>query len=169
MKNKKIFSRRDFVAKSATGFAGLATSSFITGSGTVYSVEKEQCSSKQVPGSFQAEVEKLPEEKRYAYHKKLSENPVHRWNRNPDSHPASNEMAIPNRGWKLVCLPAVSEALTTAIDDAQTFYQEDAVPLGIAILAIVIILSQLLTWMIVKIIKFFIRLLKQKNTLPDNE
>lgn len=124
MKNKKIFSRRDFVAKSATGFAGLATSSFITGSGTVYSVEKEQCSSKQVPGSFQAEVEKLPEEKLYAYHKKLSENPVHRWNRNPDSHPASNEMAVPDRGWKLVCLPAVSEALTTAIDDAQTFFEK---------------------------------------------
>ena len=55
------------------------------------------------------------------------------------------------------------------LDDAQSFYREDAVPLGIVILAIIIFLSQLLIWMIVKIIKFFIRLLKQKNTLPDNE
>ena len=121
---KNKFSRRDFVVRSATGFAGIAVSKYIPGSNDVPGKETAKYAIDSPPGSFNAEVEKLPEEKPYAYHKKLSVDPVHTWKRNVDYKPTSDEMSVADKGWKIVYMPAKSPGLSTAIEDAKIYFEK---------------------------------------------
>lgn len=124
MAQKNKFSRRDFVFKSAKGFAGIAVSTHISGSSTVLAKETDSHAVASPPGSFNSEVESLPEEKPYAYHKKLSGDPVHTWKRNIDYKPSSDEMSVADNNWKLVYKPTNLPALTTAIEDAKIYFEK---------------------------------------------
>lgn len=121
LKNK--FSRRDFVVKSATGFAGLAVSKYISGSNGVPGKETKKHFIDSPPGSFNAEVEKLPEENPYDYHKQLSEAPVHTWRRNRESLPSPDEMAIADKGWRLIWKQSNSLILQGAVKDVADYLQ----------------------------------------------
>jgi hypothetical protein len=79
MASKNKFSQRDFVVKSASGFVGIAVSNYISGSHVVNVNATAKHSISSPPGSFKSEVENLPEERPYAYHKKLSFDPIHTW------------------------------------------------------------------------------------------
>ena len=68
---------------STRGFAGIAVSACIPGSDAPQAKQiAGYASSVASPGSFDAAVECLPEEKPYAYHKKLSGDAIHTWKRN---------------------------------------------------------------------------------------
>ncbi|MGN6196711.1 MAG: hypothetical protein ACTHOB_17355 [Ginsengibacter sp.] len=121
LKNK--FSRRDFVVKSATGLAGIAVSKYISGSNAVPAKETAPHTIHSPAGSFNAEVEKLPEENLYDYHKRLSESPVHIWRRNAENLPSADEMAIADKGWRLVWKESNSLILQGAIKDLQDYLQ----------------------------------------------
>ena len=132
MTQKNKFSRRDFVVRSTTGFAGIAVSKYISGSNAVPGREEAKHAIDSPPGSFNAEVKKLPEEKPYDYHKKLSFDPVHTWKRNVDYKPSSDEMSVADKGWKIVYMPAKSQGLSTAIEDAKVYFEKSmGVSLGI--------------------------------------
>lgn len=131
MSSKNKFSRRDFVVKSTKGLAGIAVSTHIPGADAPQA--KEIAGDTAVaapPGSFNAAVESLPEEKPYAYHKKLSGDTIHTWKRNREYRPASNEMAIADKGWKLVYKPGRSEALANAVEDARMYFEQS---MGVAL------------------------------------
>ena len=125
MSSKNKFSRRDFVVKSATGFAGIAAAKYISGSDTA----RAKTTAGYIPvvaqpGSFNAEVERLPEEKPYAYHKKLTGDAIHTWKRNVAYRAASTEMTIADKGWSLVYKPGLSEALSTAVEDVKIYFEK---------------------------------------------
>lgn len=131
MTQKNKFSRRDFVVRSATGFAGIAVSKYISGSNAVPGKEAKHAIDSP-PGSFNAEVKKLPEEKPYDYHKKLSFDPIHTWKRNVNYKPLSDEMSVADKGWKIVYMRAKSPGLSTAIEDAKVFFDKSmGVSLGV--------------------------------------
>lgn len=125
MNEKNKFSRRDFVAKSATGFAGMAVSKYVSAINPVSGTEEIRSASyKDPPGTFNAAVEKLPEEKPYAYHKKLAGDFTHTWKRNYNDRPTQHEIVIPDKGWDLVYIAPRSVALKTAIDDVAVYFKE---------------------------------------------
>ncbi len=128
MSSKNKFSRRDFVVKSTKGLAGIAVSTHIPGAAAPHA--KEIAGYAAPPGSFNAAVESLPEEKPYAYHKKLSGDAIHTWRRNREYRPASNEMSIADKGWKLVYKPVRSEALMSAVEDAKIYFEQS---MGVAL------------------------------------
>ncbi len=55
------------------------------------------------------------------------------------------------------------------LDGAHASYRKDAVPFGIAILAIIVIIVQLVVWFIIKICKYILKRRKQKNILLNNK
>ncbi len=68
------------------------------------------------------EIEKtLPLEEPYAYHKRLSENPVHIPRRNSEVKPKPGEWAIPDHGWKLIWDQHSSVVLHHAVQDFQDY------------------------------------------------
>ena len=50
------------------------------------------------------------------------------------------------------------------LDDAQASYRRDAVAFGIAVLAIIIIIAQILTWITVKLVKSINKLFNKSST-----
>ncbi|MEO9003677.1 MAG: hypothetical protein ABI288_03020 [Ginsengibacter sp.] len=130
MAQKNKFSRRDFVVKSATGFAGIAVSKYISGANGIPGKEAPIHSIISPPGSFNSAVENLPEEKPYDYHKKLSGDPIHTWKRNVDYKPSSDEMSIADKGWKIIYKQTDSPVLKTAVYDAQTYLE---VSMGVSV------------------------------------
>lgn len=122
LKNK--FSRRDFVVKSATGFAGIAAAKYVSGANAVQAKATGYTPAVAPPGSFTAEVEHLPEEKPYAYHKKLSGDSIHTWKRNTALRPSAGEMSVADKGWSLVYKSGSSAALTTAVEDARVYFEQ---------------------------------------------
>lgn len=123
MPSKNKCSRRDFVSKSATGFAGLAISKYAGSGNSIPAMEKGVNNRKRLPGTFEAEVEKLPEEKSYAYHKKLTSESVHTWRRDREAKQAKPEMQIADKGWKLVYVAPQSQGLSTAIEDLASYFE----------------------------------------------
>jgi len=68
--------------------------------------------------SFAGLVEKyLPAEELLAYHKRLSEEPVHVYRRDPDVKPGDGEIMVPADGWKLIWSPGQSVILNNAVQD----------------------------------------------------
>jgi hypothetical protein len=72
--------------------------------------------------TFAREVERvLPQEERYAYHKRLSGGPVHVARRNPEAKPRTGELALPDQGWRLVWNQRSSAVLHNAVQDFQDY------------------------------------------------
>jgi len=72
----------------------------------------------------------LPEEPPYAYHKRLAEGPVHVPRRDPESRPRAGELALPERGWRLVWDCRSSPVLGNAVRDFQDYL---AVSMGVQV------------------------------------
>lgn len=71
---------------------------------------------------FAREVERaLPQEQLYDHHKRLSEGPVHVARRYPEARPRNGELALPERGWKLVWDQRNSPVLQNAVRDFQAY------------------------------------------------
>ncbi len=72
--------------------------------------------------AFAREVERvLPVEAAYAYHKRLTEGPVHVARRTPAARPQAGELALPERGWKLIWNRHSSPVLQNAVRDFQDY------------------------------------------------
>lgn len=112
----KKFTRRNFITAGATGLAGAAVTPSILGFTTKEDISTEK-TSKYPQSAFNDEVEKLPEEELYAYHKHLSNTPVHIWRRDRNSTRKKEEMSIPDRGWKLIGEKDNGSVLRHAIHD----------------------------------------------------
>jgi len=63
----------------------------------------------------------LPLEEPYAYHKRLSTEPVHVPRRDPDAPASAGELALPEHGWRLVCATGNSPVLRNAALDFQDY------------------------------------------------
>lgn len=71
---------------------------------------------------FAREVERvLPEEERYDYHKRLSQEPVHVARRNSEAGPSADEFELPDHGWKLIWNQQSGVVLQTAVQDFQDY------------------------------------------------
>ena len=72
--------------------------------------------------AFAREVARvLPEEAQYAYHRRLTEDPVHVPRRDPDARLLPGEMVVPDCGWRLVLDPRSSQILQGAVQDFQDY------------------------------------------------
>jgi len=76
----KNFSRRDFIGRTTAVISGAAVTTAVSSVG-ISSCKRggyrARSSEKHSTGAFAAEVERLPEEALYDYHKRLSTAPVH--------------------------------------------------------------------------------------------
>ncbi len=72
----------------------------------------------------------LPTEAPYAYHERLSQEPVHRARRNVDTQVESGEMEISPTGWRLVWKSRESTVLSGAVLDLQDYL---AVSMGVRV------------------------------------
>lgn len=77
---------------------------------------------KVTAAAFAREVARvLPEEAPYDYHKRLSDCPVHVARRAPEARSRADEMALPERGWKVVWNQGSSKVLRNAVQDFQDY------------------------------------------------
>ncbi len=71
---------------------------------------------------FAREVRRvLPLEEPYAYHKRLSTDPVHVPRRDPEAQPLAGELALPEQGWRLVWADRGSPVLRNAVLDFEDY------------------------------------------------
>jgi hypothetical protein len=121
--SKKTLTRRDFIGKTTVGVAGAVVSTGISSLGTAsfkrngYGTNDGEYSA----SAFAREVERLPREEPYDYHKRLSTSPVHIVRRDKTALPKEGEMSIPVKGWKLISNPGNSIILQTAVSDFQDY------------------------------------------------
>src|SRR5690554_2693926 len=97
--SKKNYSRRQFIGTSTAGLAGIAAVTPTFANASIMVDETKRNSFSSTP--FAAEVEKLPVEKIYDYHKRLSEQPVHIWRRDNSAVQEKSELTVPEKGWKI--------------------------------------------------------------------
>ena len=116
----KNYSRRDFIGKTTAGITGATVSPGIL-SFNKESKSKVKYSRKASQTSFASAVERLPVEELYDYHKRLSNSPVHIWRRDLDAVQKGNEMAIPDKGWKITRASGSSIIIQTAVNDFQDY------------------------------------------------
>jgi hypothetical protein len=131
MPTKKI-TRRNFINKSTTGIVGAAVAPALPLS--TLSISAASCTrsdsgylgkDKLTGESFAREVEKvLPEEAPYTYHKKLSEDPVHKPGRDFKAVPLGDEISLSDTGWKLIWIKESSALLNNAVLDFQDYMQK---------------------------------------------
>ncbi|NLO02859.1 MAG: twin-arginine translocation signal domain-containing protein [Bacteroidales bacterium] len=120
---KKNYSRRDFIGKTSAGLAGAAAIS-----GFAPSVAETGKQTVTAGGGFSyegspfaAEVERLPVEEIYDYHKYLSTAPVHIWRRDKYAEKDKNEMSLPDKGWKINYLAGSGVIIENAVDDFRDY------------------------------------------------
>ena len=115
----KNYSRRDFIGRSTAGLAGAAAASGLSpvmiNSDSVY---------KYPSSPFTSEVERLPVEKSYDYHKYLSTAPVHKWRRDKNAKQEKNEMSVPDEGWKISWQSGSGIILENAADDFTDYLEK---------------------------------------------
>ncbi|MDD4145372.1 MAG: twin-arginine translocation signal domain-containing protein, partial [Prolixibacteraceae bacterium] len=115
----KNYSRRDFIGRSTAGLAGAAAASGLSpvmiNSDSVY---------KYPSSPFTSEVERLPVEKSYDYHKYLSTAPVHKWRRDKNAKQEKNEMSVPDKGWKISWQSGSGIILENAADDFTDYLEK---------------------------------------------
>ncbi len=71
---------------------------------------------------FSREVARvLPPEEPYAYHNRLSQDPVHVPRRNPEASANPDELALPDQGWTLVWRQRGGAVLQNAVQDFQDY------------------------------------------------
>ncbi len=113
----KKFTRRDFIGKTTAGFAGCAAAPDIL----ILSREDNNnvINNKQINplSKFQAEVEHLPPEELYDYHKRLSSAPVHIWRRDLNARQEDHEMILSDKGWKITWIKGSGAVLENAVSD----------------------------------------------------
>ena len=117
----KNYSRRDFIGKTTAGLAGASVSPGIL---SLHRQNNRNIAEGKCKGStsgFNAEVERLPVEELYDYHKRLSNSPVHIWRRYMDAVQEGNEMVIPDKGWKITRVSGSSIIIQTAVNDFQDY------------------------------------------------
>ena len=123
---KRDFTRRDFIEKTTAGVAGaivatdLSSLSFSSYRRNTYGANEGKYST----GAFAREVEQLPMEEPYDYHKRLSSSPVHIVRRDKAAQPKETEMSLPVKGWKLVCSPGSSVIIRNAVLDFQDYLEK---------------------------------------------
>ena len=123
---KRDFTRRDFIEKTTAGVAGaivatdLSSLSFSSYRRNTYGANEGKYST----GAFAREVEQLPMEEPYDYHKRLSTSPVHIVRRDKAAQPKEAEMSLPVKGWKLVCSPGSSVIIRNAVLDFQDYLEK---------------------------------------------
>jgi hypothetical protein len=121
--SKKNLSRRDFIGKTSAGVTGAVVSTGLS------SIALSSCkrdvygadNGKYSTGAFAREVERLPLEEPYDYHRHLSTASVHIPRRDPKANPDQDEMSIPVKGWKLIWNPQSSVIIQNAIHDLQDY------------------------------------------------
>ncbi|MCK9413683.1 MAG: hypothetical protein M0Q53_15395 [Prolixibacteraceae bacterium] len=120
---KKNFTRRDFIGKSTAGLAGAIVSTSISSFGassfnrSIYVGKDDKYST----GAFASEVERLPLEAPYDYHKRLSTSPVHIIRRDKEAKLLEDEMSVPVKGWKIKWNQGCSVIIQNAVDDFQDY------------------------------------------------
>jgi hypothetical protein len=70
---------------------------------------------------MQRAVQLLPVEPSYAYHRALTEGPVHRLRRDPAARPAPDEMAVPAAGWEVQVHARSGTLVGAAADDLREY------------------------------------------------
>ncbi|MBK7711701.1 MAG: twin-arginine translocation signal domain-containing protein [Bacteroidales bacterium] len=120
---KKNFTRRDFIGKTSAGVAAAVVSSGISplGLNSDKRASPGADNGKYSAGTFALEVEKLPAEEPYEYHRRLSASPVHIYRRDKGAQQAKDEMAIHGKGWKLIYNREGSVIIRNAIIDFQDY------------------------------------------------
>lgn len=119
MESKK-YTRRTFLGKTTTSLAGITISPALFDFAGKRNVS-ERAGIKYPPTAFTSEVERLPSEELYGYHKHLSSAPVHMWRRDTTAIPEKNEMSLPGTGWKLIRLKNSGIVIRTAALDFQNY------------------------------------------------
>jgi len=127
MTGKRI-SRRNFMGITTSGIAGIA------GGPAVVSMGMSSCAgdeSKAVKSrkyrrdAFTTLIEShFSVEEPYAYHKRLSSEPVHIPRRDRKALPGSGEMAVPDEGWKLIWSQVRTDLLKNAVTDFRDYLEK---------------------------------------------
>jgi hypothetical protein len=118
----KRFTRRDFISRSTAAAAGTVVSGAFpvpdeTGEMTI----PDNQFSHFPDDEFIKEIERLPVEESYGYHKYLSTAPVHIHRRDPGAMREKNEMSVADEGWSIVWDPESSDVLKQAVYDFQDY------------------------------------------------
>ena len=116
----KNYTRRNFIGRTTAGLAGAAA---FTGMAPV--IPKNESPAPGLPNegpvypasSFATEVQRLPEEKIYDYHKRLSTAPVHISRRDNYAVKENDEMQLPDTGWSIFWIKGSGAILDNAVDD----------------------------------------------------
>jgi hypothetical protein len=120
---KRNFTRRDFIGKTTAGVAGAVVTTGITSlhvdsfHRNVYTTDDGKYSD----GDFAREVEILPVEEPYDYHRRLSTSPVHIARRSKETVPKQDEMSVPDKGWKLIWDRVSPVIIQNAVHDFQDY------------------------------------------------
>jgi hypothetical protein len=123
---RKNFTRRDFIGRTTAGVAGAVAVTGISSLG-INSCSRDKYGKKDgkySTASFAAEVEKLPLEEPYDYHKRLSESPVHIFRRNKAAKTKEGEMSIPDKGWKLIWHKESGSIISSSVLDFQDYLEK---------------------------------------------
>src|SRR5262245_10729315 len=110
-----------FVCSVCRWISAIATTSLIVLVGGLFP-SPEPVHAQTAAEAFAREVERaLPQEELYAYHKRLSQGPVHVARRDPESRPRNDELAIAEQGWRLVWNQRSSSVLQNAVRDFRDY------------------------------------------------
>jgi hypothetical protein len=121
--SRRNFTRRDFIGKTTAGVTGAVVTTGISSIALssckrdVYGANDGEYST----GAFAREVERLPLEEPYDYHKHLSTASVHMVRRDPNAQLKKDEMSLPAKGWKLIWNPGSSVIIQNAVHDFQDY------------------------------------------------
>lgn len=123
----KNLSRRAFIGKTTAGIAGVTIATGVS-SIAISSCKRDSYGAKNnekySTGAFAREVERLPVEDLYDYHKHLSTAPVHIPRRDQKAQTKEGEMSLPNEGWKLICNPGSSIIVQNSVRDFQDYLEK---------------------------------------------
>ena len=119
--SSKNYSRRDFIKKTSAGFAGAAVAGITPAIAENEAKLINSAQSAYTVSPFTTEVESLPEERIYDYHKHLSTSPVHIKRRDNDTVKENNEMQLPDAGWRISWLKGNSIIIDNVIDDFRDY------------------------------------------------
>ena len=113
----KGFTRRDFLGRTTAGLAGAAVSPAILGFDRQSAGETTGNQFQRSVSDFNTEVERLPAEELYDYHKRLSAGPVHVWRRDLETQREKSEMSVPDKGWTITWATGSSIIMENAVRD----------------------------------------------------
>jgi hypothetical protein len=126
--SKNKLTRRDFVVNTTSQLIGLAISTSVPAATVKKTLEESDPSTGPAnttitADSFTREVEKLPAEEPYYYHKKLSEGPVHIKMRDMNTQPLPTEILVDQK-WKVILQQGNSIILKNAAQDFQDYLEK---------------------------------------------